>query len=53
MTDAFIKELGNRYQAIYMDPPLLRPGQAPAPNMITVADLVRAVGLGSDKASKS
>jgi hypothetical protein len=41
MDDAFVSTLGNRFQAIYMDPPLLRPGQPPTPHYISLADLVR------------
>ncbi|KAI9102543.1 hypothetical protein DFS34DRAFT_591178 [Phlyctochytrium arcticum] len=34
-----LKSLGDRFQVIHMDPPLLLPGESPTPNKISVADL--------------
>ena len=33
-------QLGGDYQAIYMDPPLLLPGEMPAPGKLTVDQFV-------------
>lgn len=41
MSDAFVKQLGNRFQAIYMDPPIRRSGEPASPNTISLEELVR------------
>ncbi|GAB5590146.1 hypothetical protein Unana1_05046 [Umbelopsis nana] len=37
--DMNLKELGTNFQAIYMDPPLLLPGEEPTPDKITIEQL--------------
>ena len=41
LSDALVRQLGNRYQAIYMDPPLARPGMPAEPGKVTIEQLVR------------
>jgi hypothetical protein len=38
--DMDLKELGTNFQAVYMDPPLLLPGEEPSPGKITIEQLV-------------
>lgn len=38
--DMDLKRFGTDYQVIYMDPPLLRAGEEPGPNKITMEQLV-------------
>lgn len=38
--DMDLKELGINFQAVYMDPPLLLPGEEPSPGKITIEQLV-------------
>lgn len=35
-----LKKLGTNFQAVYIDPPLLLPGENPSPGKITVEQLV-------------
>ncbi|KAI9288732.1 hypothetical protein BC943DRAFT_272814, partial [Umbelopsis sp. AD052] len=37
--DMDLKELGTNFQAVYMDPPLLLPGEEPSPGKITIEQL--------------
>jgi hypothetical protein len=38
-----LKELGTNFQAVYMDPPLLLPGEEPSPGKITIEQLVSLI----------
>lgn len=37
-----LTKLGTQFQAVYMDPPLLLPGEVPSPGKITIEQLVFA-----------
>lgn len=41
--DMDLKELGTNFQAVYMDPPLLLPGEEPSPGKITIEQLVSVI----------